>query len=204
MEQESVQTSFTCPEAGVATPTRASRFRRSGRVTVTALEQKGLTQYGVKFFAGFINKSDGEPAMKALRSAAAEAPQEVESIGQESPEGDHQVNGNIESTASDALIDEKELALREEEILLDATDATRFRSCVMRLTYFSQDRADLGEPGNCLARSMAKPTPECLRDLTRRSTTGMVQMVGEHVVNRTSNLQRSTGSTVSECECAYS
>ena len=61
-------------EAGVATPTRASRFRRSGRVTVTALEQKGLRQYGVKFFAGFINKSDGEPAMKALRSAAAEGP----------------------------------------------------------------------------------------------------------------------------------
>ena len=45
------------------------------------LEQKGLTQYGVKFFAGFIqqtvrmfiNKSDGEPAMEALKDAAAKS-----------------------------------------------------------------------------------------------------------------------------------
>ena len=91
----------------------------------------------------------------------------------------------------------------------------------MRLSYLSQDRADLGEPVKCLARSMAKPTPGSLRDLkkvaryllgtkhmafhlfrqtfpssistyvgsdfagcrsSRRSTTGMVQMVGEHIV----------------------
>ena len=58
----------------------ALKFSRSGMITATALEQKGLTQYGVKFFAGFIqqtgirrfiNRSDGEPAMKALKDAAA-------------------------------------------------------------------------------------------------------------------------------------
>ena len=55
-------------------------FSRSGRMAAAALEHKGLTHYGVKFFAGFIqqtgvrmfiNKSDGEPAMKALKEAAA-------------------------------------------------------------------------------------------------------------------------------------
>ena len=60
----------------------ALKFNRSGRMVATALEQKGLTQYGVKFFAGFIqqtgvrmfiNKSDGEPVMKALKDAAAKA-----------------------------------------------------------------------------------------------------------------------------------
>ena len=60
----------------------AFKFSRSGRVGATALEQKGLMQYGEKFFAGliqqtgvrrFINKTDGEPAMKALNDAAAKA-----------------------------------------------------------------------------------------------------------------------------------
>ena len=70
----------------------ALKFSRSGRISATALEQKGLTQYGVKFFAGFIqqtgvrrfiNKSDGGPALKAQK--------------EESPVGDHQANGDIES-----------------------------------------------------------------------------------------------------------
>ena len=83
-------------EAGVATPMLALKFSRSGRTAATALEQKGLTQYGVKFFAGFIqqtgvrrfiNKSDGEPAMKSSKDAAAKALERVESIGQESPVG---------------------------------------------------------------------------------------------------------------------
>ena len=65
---------------------------------------KSLTKYGVKFFAGFIrqtgvpmfiNKSDGEPAMKALKDAAAEAVEWVDSIQQESPMGDHQANGDM-------------------------------------------------------------------------------------------------------------
>ena len=62
---------FYMCEEGVSTPMLALRFSRSGRMAATALELKGLTQYGVKFFAGFIqqtgvrmfiNKSDGEPA----------------------------------------------------------------------------------------------------------------------------------------------
>ena len=121
-------------------------------------------------------------------------------------------------------IDEKELALRETEVPLEAADATMYRSCVMRLSFLAQDRADMGEPVKCLARSMAKPTPGSLRDLkkvaryslgtkrmalhlwrqtfpssistyvdsdfavcrlTRKSTTGMVQMIGEHAVKHT-------------------
>ena len=69
-------------------PMLALKFSRSGRMAATALEQKGLTQYGVKFFAifiqqtgvrMFINKSDGEPAMKALKDAVAKALDGVES-----------------------------------------------------------------------------------------------------------------------------
>ena len=72
----------------------ALKFSRSGRMTATALEQKGLTEFGVKFFACFteqygvrmfINKSDGESAMKALKDAAAKALEGVESISQEPP-----------------------------------------------------------------------------------------------------------------------
>ena len=56
-------------------------------------------------------------------------------------------------------VDEKKLALREKEVPLDCQVATRYRSCVMKLSYLALDRADLGEPVKCLARSMAKPTP---------------------------------------------
>ena len=93
-------------EGGVSTPMLALKFSRSGRMAATALEQKGLTQYGVKFFARFIqqtgvrrflNTSDGEKAIRALQEAAARACEGVESISRESPVGDHQANGAIES-----------------------------------------------------------------------------------------------------------
>ena len=48
------QNLFYMSEEGVSTPMLALRFSRSGRMAATALEQKGLTQYRVKFFAGFI------------------------------------------------------------------------------------------------------------------------------------------------------
>ena len=64
-------------------------------------------------------------------------------------------------------LDERELALRETEVPLEATDATRYKSCVMGLSYLSQDRADLGEPVKCLARTMAKPTPGSLREFKK-------------------------------------
>ena len=41
--------------------------------------------------------------MKALKDAAANALERVECIGQESPVGDHQVNGDIESAVSDEV-----------------------------------------------------------------------------------------------------
>ena len=46
----------------------------------------------------FINFSDNEPAMKALKDAAARACVGVEAIPRECPVGDHQANGDIEST----------------------------------------------------------------------------------------------------------
>ena len=52
-------------------------------------------------------------------------------------------------------LDEKDLALRETEVPLESADATRYTSCVMRLSYTSQDRAALGESVKCSARSMA-------------------------------------------------
>ena len=96
---------FYMSEGGVSTPMLALKFSMSGTMAATALEQKGLTQYGVKFFfiqqtgvRMFINKSDGEPAMKALKDAAAKDMEGVKGISQESPVGDHQANGDIEST----------------------------------------------------------------------------------------------------------
>ena len=85
---------FYMSEGGVSTPMHALKFSRSGKMAATALEQKSLPQYGVKFFAGFIhqtgvrmfiNKGDGDPSMKASKEAAAKAPEGVESISQESP-----------------------------------------------------------------------------------------------------------------------
>ena len=106
-EQYGPRIFFCMSEGGVSTPMLALKFSRSGRMAATTLEQKGLTQYGVKIFAGFIqqtgvpmfiNKSDQEPAIKALKDAAAKALGGVESNSQESPVGDHQANGDIEST----------------------------------------------------------------------------------------------------------
>ena len=84
----------------------ALKLSRPGRLAATALEQQGLTQYGVKFMALFIqqtgvrkliNASDGEHAMKSLEEVAAKAYDGVEAISRESPVGDHQSNGAIES-----------------------------------------------------------------------------------------------------------
>ena len=38
-------------------------------------------------------------------------------------------------------LDDKELNLRETEAPLEAADATRYRSCVMKFSYFAHDRA---------------------------------------------------------------
>eukprot|EP00972_Heterocapsa_arctica_P020289 2994021-Heterocapsa_arctica.AAC.1 len=57
----------------------AVKFSRSKRIASTALEQKGMKEYGVKFWGNFvrqtgvkrfINHSDAEPSMNALKGAA--------------------------------------------------------------------------------------------------------------------------------------
>ena len=97
-DPEPTQISSTCLKEEFRRRCLRLKFSRSSRMAATALEQKGLTQHEVKFFAGFIqqtgvrmfiNKSDGEPAMKTLKNAAAKALEGVESISQESPVGDH-------------------------------------------------------------------------------------------------------------------
>ena len=96
---------FCMSEGRVSTPMLALKFSRSGRMAATALEQKGWTQFGVTFFAGFIqktgvrmfiNKSDGEPATKALKDVPVKAAEGDVSVSQESPVGDRQANGAIE------------------------------------------------------------------------------------------------------------
>ena len=70
-------------------------FSRSGRVAATALEQKGLTQHGVNFFAGFIEQTG---VRIGIEGCGCKGPGRGESISQESPVGDHEANGDIEST----------------------------------------------------------------------------------------------------------
>ena len=86
-------------------PMLAMKFSRSKRIRATALPFKGVTEYGVKAFAGFIqatgvrsfvNFSDGEPALKALKVMAARVVQGVEHIPREIPVGDRTENGEIE------------------------------------------------------------------------------------------------------------
>ena len=83
----------------------AMKFSRSKRIGATALHFKGVTEYGVKASArfiqstgvrSFVNFSDGEPALKALKDIAARTVQGVEHVSKEVPVGDHAENGEIE------------------------------------------------------------------------------------------------------------
>ena len=64
-------------------------------------------------------------------------------------------------------IDEAEVERRKHEQPLDRQSTTTYRSCVMRLSFVSQDRADLAEPVKTLARQMSKPTQGSMQDLKR-------------------------------------
>ena len=77
------------------------KFSRSGRIAATALEGKGDTEHGAKFFKRFIeetgvkrfiNFSDNEPAMLFLKNKAAQACPGVEAIPKFIPVGDHAPN----------------------------------------------------------------------------------------------------------------
>ena len=71
-------------------------------------------------------------------------------------------------------LDEVEFAWKETEVPLESADATRYRSCVMRLSYLSQDRADFGEPVKCLARVYCKADTR----KPQRSQEGYTLLVG--------------------------
>ena len=77
------------------------KFSRSGRIAATALEGKGDTVHGAKFFKRFIeetgvkrfiNFSDNEPAMLFLKEKAAMACPGVEAMPKSIPVGDHAPN----------------------------------------------------------------------------------------------------------------
>ena len=94
-----------------SSPMVVAKFTRSGTVGATALESKGITNFGVRWFAGFlerlglqhvINFSDNEPAMVALKSRAAAQVKGLESVPRECPVGDHSANGDAESARGQA------------------------------------------------------------------------------------------------------
>ena len=79
---------------------------RSGRVSATALEAKGSTAHGVRFFAEviartglrkFINFSDNEAALVQLKRTAARSVKGAEAVPKECPVGDHSANAHAES-----------------------------------------------------------------------------------------------------------
>ena len=82
------------------------RDRRTKAYAATTVKAKGNDEYAVKFFAGFlqqlgyqrfINKSDNERSLVALKTKAVESLPGVEAVPKESPEGDHQANGEAEA-----------------------------------------------------------------------------------------------------------
>ncbi len=84
----------------------AMKFSRSGRLAATSLPVKGASEFGVKYFRNFvqstgvtrfINFSDNENAMVALKEAGARAATGVEAVSRSIPVGDHQSNGHIEN-----------------------------------------------------------------------------------------------------------
>ena len=99
----------------------AVKFRWSGHIAATALEQKGLTQYGLLFFARFvqqtevrrfINASDGEHSMKALKGPAAKAYKGVEAIPRESQVGDHHADWSVWVGCKNSAISDATVQLR--------------------------------------------------------------------------------------------
>ena len=62
-------------------------------------------------------------------------------------------------------LSEEDVARRKVEPLLPRTEASEFRSNVMRAAFLAQDRADIGEAVKSLAQFMSKPTMSALADL---------------------------------------
>ena len=70
------------------------------------------------------------------------------------------------STPNVKVTDEQQV-LRERSAKLGPSDATLYRSNVMRASFVAQDRADLGEAVKCLAQGMASPTEVHMGELKR-------------------------------------
>ena len=86
------------------------RDRRTKSYAATMVQAKGGDPYAVKFFANFIqhlgykkfiNKSDNERSLLSLKAKAVESLPGVEAIPKESPEGDHQANGEAENAVKE-------------------------------------------------------------------------------------------------------
>ena len=107
-------------------PMLVLKFSHSGRPAATALPAKGVTDYGQRFFTRFIketgvrrfiNFSDNEHAMVALKDAAAQACEGVEYTPQACPQGVHQANGQIENTVRELKRQMRALRLHLEKKL---------------------------------------------------------------------------------------
>ena len=97
---------FMSSEDAGSEPMLVMKYSRSGRLAATALPAKGVTDFGVKTFKhfiqstgvrSFVNMSDNENSIVALKEAAARACEGVEAIARSIPVGDHKANGHAES-----------------------------------------------------------------------------------------------------------
>ncbi len=101
---------FMGEEDETAAPYLAIIDGRSRSVHAVALpDKKATTLSNVRAFASFVkglgytrivNKSDGEPAMVALKTAAAKFAA-VEAVPEQSPVGDHKANGAVENAVKE-------------------------------------------------------------------------------------------------------
>lgn len=102
---------YMSPEEDDNRPFLAMIDRKTKMVFATALDNKkarneaSLQQmrkfYELLGYKKFISKSDGEPAMRALKREAAAGCGDITIIPQESPPGDHKANGEVESCIND-------------------------------------------------------------------------------------------------------
>ena len=97
---------FLGEEDEKALPILIIKEHKKKRLGATFVEKKGVNNYARQYFADFVkstgyrnivNKSDGEPAIVALKNqAVADVEPQIEAIAQEIPADDHAANGEIE------------------------------------------------------------------------------------------------------------
>ena len=96
---------FMGQDDGKVKPILVIKDSKTQAIAATFVEAKGTDPYAIKFWQGFVKhlgykkfiaKSDGEPAIKAMKAKAIDGLKGIEAISQETPEGDHQANGLAE------------------------------------------------------------------------------------------------------------